>query len=268
MGGLDITLALCGKGGGGSPPPTALDLLATSEGWYETDHASNIHAGGLFSQLTDLSGNGNHAVQATGSLQPARLDSAGIISAEFDNIDDRLVIASPTAALADNYATGGTFMWAGRIDGIGEVATFGFGRFYQKTGGANENIFMNTVGATQVIAFRFEHVTSDPQWQTADIAFGNHTVDVLYDKSAVSNTAIQVYLDGSLLTVGSGLTEPTPVSGAGVSVAGSSIVFGNRTASDRTFDGGFCAWAFWSRLLTPAEIAIVRARFNTKTGIP
>lgn len=75
-------------------PPYSPATDANSILFYETDHASNVHAAGAFSQLTDLSSNGRHATQATGSKQPARVAAGlnGLPIARFDGANDSMGI--------------------------------------------------------------------------------------------------------------------------------------------------------------------------------
>ena len=68
--------------------PTRLSGLAF---WY--DAALSIYAGGTWN---DLSGNGNHAAQATASQRPSHtIDGAGRQVLRFDGVNDALLVNMP-----------------------------------------------------------------------------------------------------------------------------------------------------------------------------
>lgn len=238
----------------------ALGVLATAVAWWEADHASNTHAGGFFSQLADLSGNGNHLVQATGANQPARLDASGIISAEFDATDDAMDIASPTAALMNNFDTGGTCVFILLSDTTGEA---GFGRIFDKNGG---DTLINWNAIRYVL--QTDHATTDGQLQTTtQVAMDvKRLVAYRYNKAVGTSGAIHD-IGNSKFTVGSGLTVNIASSGAAADGSGFAFTLGNRTARDRTFDGGIYAGAFFDTELSDTDLGYIKTYWATKFGV-
>ena len=88
---------------GGGTGPTSVDPLA----WWDFSNGSSITIETGISQADDLTGNGRHLVQATGSQQPAHATDAsiggGVLTvAKFDGSDDTL---ATSANLGDAPAT-------------------------------------------------------------------------------------------------------------------------------------------------------------------
>lgn len=101
--GLGSRLSLSPKRGHRGFAPNQLSGLAF---WY--DSADSAYSGGTWS---DLSGNGNDAVQATGSSQPVKTtDASGRPVLRFDGIDDVLSVSVPPS-----FANGLTFFIVYRV---------------------------------------------------------------------------------------------------------------------------------------------------------
>jgi hypothetical protein len=75
---------------------------------------------------------------------------------------------------------------------------------------------------------------------------------ITYDNSATTNDPI-VYLSGSKLTIGSGLTEILTPVGTANSPAGSAIIVGNRSDDIRNWDGILAEFAVWDAVLSDGE---------------
>ena len=251
---------------------TGLDVLAEAAGWWEADDASNTHDGSTFSQLTDLSGNGNDFVQATAGNQPARLDSSGIISAEFDGTpssgDDVMVIASPTADLANHSNAGGTKIWVARPDGRGGG---GFGRIWA-VGDTFDGEWLDTGGAPHTEIF--------PRWN-ADMSGTNMNCnpdttrwangtkllsEFRYDESSNDTSTIVAGINGVAFTTAGDLVASTPT-GTPVDHSASVFNLGNNTTGNRAFDGGIYALAFWPTILSDADMTLVREHWASKYGV-
>lgn len=261
--------------GGSTPFPSTIDpalyILQNAVGWWETDHASNLTVGGKFSQVTDLSGNGNHWTQGTDANRPAVGSGSGLTWAEFDGITSYMDIASATAALMNNFNTGGTAIFALRIDTAGGG---GLGRvFMKRTSGAVDSGEYWFVEGTPTIQLDvlFDYATTDARDRiTAAFTAGDkHVISARVDKTGGAADLVVNVDAGSNLTEGAGLDNVdglTHGAGAVVDLTGGSMRIGNRTALDRQFDGGIFAAAFFSTVLSNSDNFAVMARFNGKCG--
>jgi hypothetical protein len=85
---------------------------------------------------------------------------------------------------------------------------------------------------------------------------------VVYDDSATSNDPI-FYLNGRSTTV----TETTAPTGTAVTDAGNGLIFANRSADDRTFDGDLGITLMFDRALTANEVRAVYNTFSRRFGL-
>lgn len=146
------------------------------------------------------------------------------------------------AGLTTTLSTFSFFCWANRNgDGGG-----GFGRIFDKSslffgqnGTAATVYALGNAGGT---AFTFTRPSANV-WSS---------VGITWDLSSGSNDPT-VFLDGSKLTVGSGLTQvgSNPPSWNGTS--SSQIIYGNRSGADRVWDGDLAEPAWWDVALTDDE---------------
>lgn len=131
---LGIGLGICGRSGGGAVfTPAALYQSGEQGAWYAPHDPSTLFQdsagtvpvtadGQPVGRMLDLSGNGNHATQATTSLKPIYRTSGGLHWLEFDGWDD--IIVGPTnLPVRENFYVGGAF----RIDVGANIGTRLFG---------------------------------------------------------------------------------------------------------------------------------------------
>ncbi len=185
-----------------------------------------------------------HTCAVTG----ATWDIAGRL---FDGVDD--VITVPDAAsITDIFDGGGTVIsWINATsDGEGNE-----GHVWRK---ADTYIQTREEAAGKVkirLVMTFSVATGI--WDTTATQVTNGTptmVAVTYNADAASNNPI-IYINTTALTVGSGLTETGAPSGTRITDSGSDLILGNVVGTTRTFDGIKGEDIFYSRILTPAEIA-------------
>lgn len=121
--------------------------------WLRGD--SNTLNAGNVSQLTDLSGQGNHATQGTGGLQPLFVAS-GVNSqpvARGDGVDDRMSLAGITTGttmtvsmVVSKSSAANAYLWASNVN-AGFISNFG-GVSFEWFNGADRQTF--SAGATGV----------------------------------------------------------------------------------------------------------------------
>lgn len=116
------------------------------------------------------------------------------------------------------------------------------------------SIFENvTADSTYVFNRAFSTATGQWKWSApTDNAW--HTIGVTYNDSSNSNDPT-VFMDGTKLTVGSGLTESVTPTGTATSPSGSAVHFGNRSDDLRNWNGRLAECAIWDVILTDGEFA-------------
>lgn len=95
---LGPRLGLSRHRGRRSPAAAAFspDQLADLAFWYDAVQSPAVESGGIVEQWQDLSGNGNHATQSTGTQRPTKtVDAVGRQMLRFDGINDSLLVSSP-----------------------------------------------------------------------------------------------------------------------------------------------------------------------------
>jgi hypothetical protein len=89
-------LGLSPRGRRPSTPPFTPDQIPDLALWYKAGDPQNTVSGGAIAQAFDLSANGRHATQSTGTARPlAATDPDGRAIMRFDGIDDFLQVLAP-----------------------------------------------------------------------------------------------------------------------------------------------------------------------------
>lgn len=258
-------------GEGGPPPDPGLVVLAQSEGWWEADAPANVLGDGdtTFAQLTDLSGNGNHLVQATSANRPLVGSGAGLTWAEFDGSNDVLSCAG-TDALMNNLNAGGTIMFVFRPDTAGEG---GLGRVFSKatSGGTEKEVYWNeALGADMRLSFVHGWDTSNGRYDLSSFVTNGltnrHVISSRLNKTG-GDGGLRVSVNGSDFNTSSGLTINGNEAGAITSFTGGTLHLGNNPTGSRSFDGGIYAVAFWGFELSDVQKNAVRDYWATKYSI-
>lgn len=139
---------------------------------------------------------------------------------------------------------GGTFFGWIFPDTIGEANV---GGITAKGNGGTVGWLFN-LAVTTKISLNSYRATTDGQWtQTNDdlVLDAWNSVSLLYDSALTTNDPTLVH-NGTIQTVGSGLTEAATPVGAQGSDAALNMFIGNFTASaTATFDGYICECAYW-----------------------
>ena len=103
---------------------------------------------------------------------------------------------------------------------------------------------------------------------TADVTLNTWThIAVTYDSSSDATEPI-MYIDGTALTIGSGLTEVLNSSGTAVSDASEDLTFANvATNLNRGFDGSMCDVRLYDSILSAATIGNLANGYHQATDL-
>ena len=103
---------------------------------------------------------------------------------------------------------------------------------------------------------------------TADVTLNTWThIAVTYDSSSAATEPI-MYIDGTALTIGSGLTEVLNSSGTAVSDASKDLTFANVASNlDRGFDGSMCDIRLYNSILSAATIGNLANGYHQATDL-
>jgi Cadherin domain len=237
---------------------TGLTVLGEAQVWWAVDDVENTITGGNVETLANKGIGGTvNATQAIASQRPVETDTAGVISAEYDAMDDLLVAAA--AQFPANFISGGgTVVFVARPD------TGGNGRLYGKR---NTNLFLSGDGGAGLqINYWISHgggtSTSNSgadDWPDGTIGI----LDVRLDGAALTAVSdIRMFLNGTQLTLsGSGYNSGYQDESA------HDLALGNRAEADRTLDGALYEVAFWNTELSDTDMAFVRSHLATKYGV-
>lgn len=166
----------------------------------------------------------------------------------FNGVADQKIIVTDSAAI-NSLPDISIAWWAFTVsEGANGINS---GRTIDK--GLDFLIFEAGIGTST--RFAAERWAGDGQWHWARTlnVWQHHLLTFSY--SALANDPV-MYNDGVSVTVTETLT-PTGAFGASLN---QDMVIGNRTAGDRTFDGGLEELAIWNRVLTAVEAKEVYTR--------
>lgn len=217
--------------------------------------------------VTDIMGNGT-----SGTLASATFVNGNF---QFNGTSGSLTFTKG-AALDNIFSGGGTVVVFYKPNSDGEASD---ARIVDTTDGSDEGWYFATTGDTTGRQnFRFQRNFSGSTggtWNTAavvdpisgstvlPIILGPWTcVAVVYDDASTANDPT-FYVNGRTTTV----TEATAPVGTAVSDAGNGLIFANRTADDRTFDGDIGPILMFDRSLTANEIRVVFNNFGRRMGL-
>ncbi len=220
--------------------------------FYEADHPSNQLNAGAFSQLTDLTGNGRHATQATGSNQAARIASGmnGRAIARCDTNDyfDITTVALPNALAYTLYfvfQNAPTTAFKYLFDQVSPRFLVGQTAANANRIGIYDGAFADNVAgaanvpttAAQVLAFEFDGLG-----------------------------ACRIFRDGSQLPV----TLPTtPRALFGGATPTTSVLFCDSTNKAQSFfNGDFASGFFVTSTRSAHNATAIDSYFRTKWGTP
>jgi hypothetical protein len=237
-------------------PPTALFAAGTTGFLFDPSQISTLFqdAAGTIpvtatnqpvGRINDISGKGNHAVQASASARPLYITDGSKHWLEFDGVNDHLTI--PVINWASLQATIGTGLRknvdtrATVIDGEGAP------RFTIEAPGPSGTDFAAFLWSSLSVNATVRHVAAAP------------VSGVLVADFDMSNRKVRMSVNG-----GTALSA-TAASGSGTFSAGV-VSIGRRTGSAQYLNGRVYGLVGIGRLLTPAETTQITAFLNTKTG--
>lgn len=184
---------------------------------------------------------------------PAYLD----YNVDVDATDDFIDCRSDTT-VDDIFTNGGSYVAWAKVEGIGEED---FGYFFGKTPNGSilgPRLFTQNSGtSTNVIGFGFVSsggISHFPQRITSNSIYANGTkfhISAIKDDNSIKYTSMHIYINGSEATYTSGSDGATSLS----SDASYSLILGNRTGLDRSFNGDLAEQAFFKgTVLTSTQI--------------
>jgi MSHA biogenesis protein MshQ len=159
---------------------------------------------------------------ATGKISNAR---------QFDGSNDLINVGS-AGALDNVFAGGGTAEAWFNASSFGEG---GFGRLLEKGNAGGWSFTLSNSPVQAGLSFVHGANNQYGEWGTGAQSVslnGWHHVAVVYNKDSSSNNPT-IYIDGASQS----LTEDQTPGGAGISDASNNLYVGNRSSTDRTFDG-------------------------------
>jgi len=192
-----------------------------TQGTWNANYQAVWHLNGTFIDST------SSPITCTNSGTSAVTDEYVGDSRSWDGVDDYIDCGSP-AKIADIYNGGGTSSLWLYLSGTGEgtaprVITTGD----LTLGGYSIHVDAN--GSTQPMRFVVGWSTTPGDWTTSDIINNNawNFITIIYNDDTNTNNPI-FYVNGAVLTVGSGITETASPGGAYVSDTSNNLCIGNR----------------------------------------
>ena len=161
-------------------------------------------------------------------------------SYDFDGADTKIDAGS--GATLDDVTTLTFAAWV-KADGLGELSA---GMI------ASKNRWRLYIQATEEIAFFADRTSTNGVWSSGSNALTHdtwHFVVVTYDNTSVSNDPV-FYVDGQSITVNE---DTTPV-GTATSDASNSLILGNLTGQNQTWDGHLANVMVFDRILAAEEV--------------
>ena len=240
-----------------------LGVLATAVSWWAVDDAGNTITSDAMETLADKNGS-NDWTQATASERPSVVGNY----MEYDATNDILEIASPSSALSNAFATGGSEVLVYRADSGGEGTG---GRFYEKDTGVN--IVGNIAGGDYSHIMGHFHATADFNFtfpNTTQITYGQDIIfDQRYDGSGTTGQqdTWKGGINGVPFVEADAEVNMTSTPSGAFASGTAAMELGNRPAGDRTFDGRIYEYAVWDSVLTDQQMLWVRDYLADKYGI-
>lgn len=228
--------------------PSALTIFgAATKSWQDSSDAASItSSGGFVSQWSDKSGNGNHAVQATGAYQPQTgLRTLGGNNAlYFDGANDHLTI--PGMAAIGNGDNAAIVVFKAEAAGA-------MGSLLNGLTSDDYIIYLNNTN------HRAQHRTGTALPFAGEATLGVSDANphiILFRRSAAS---YGLRLDGGAQAVNNGGAE---------NVTTTSINIGSQSSSFRMFNGIICETVLLTADPTLAQFNAFGALMNTKWTTP
>jgi hypothetical protein len=194
-------------------------------------------------------------------------DGYGQNSQEFDGSLD-IATVTADATINNIFDGGGTAAVWVNVQSDGGADT---GRILDKRASSG-GWFVLTLGEVSgecKIRFSMDFTTTDMRVDTTalEITLNTwHHIAVTYDSSSDTTDPI-MYIDGTALTIGSGLTEVLNSSGTAVSDASKNLVFANVAARNRGFDGSMCDVRLYDSILSAATIGNLANGYHQATDL-
>ena len=195
-------------------------------------------------------------------------DGYGQNSQVFDGASNHADV-SADATINNIFDGGGTVAVWVKVESDGGANT---GRILDKrdSSGGWFILTLSEAGGACKIRFSQDFTATDMRVDTttADVTLNTWThIAVTYDSSSAATEPI-MYIDGTALTIGSGLTEVLNSSGTAVSDASKGLTFANvATNLNRGFDGSMCDVRLYNSILSAATIGNLANGYHQATDL-
>ncbi|MBZ0166999.1 MAG: LamG domain-containing protein, partial [Candidatus Omnitrophica bacterium] len=220
-------------------------------GYWKFDEAATNSCIGGINDACDSSGYGNDGIHTNGptitaATAPVRFNNRRSLS--FDNTDD-IVEILPNAAIniGDKEALTVTAWINANSDG--EFGSGGFGRITNKLNGY-DFMTQNLSGSNVELQAGVIFDTTSAQAITNAIVPINTWVHVAFTFNEDGNKRIKIYVDGVLAA----LTTDNAGAGSYVDDSNASLLIGNDSNAERTFDGEIDELRIYNRALSVTQV--------------
>lgn len=232
----------------GAAPFSPLDLSPVL--WLDaSDTSSIVESGGAVSQWTDKSGNGNHATQGTGALQPTT-NSRTLNS--LNTIDFTAEVLELPSALHSVSAGANTMFVVFEYDGLTTVSSRVVQGTINSGGNTRYGFMLNETGND-----RYDWVNASSYSVISDLTTGVDNVAHL----------MTAYRDGTDTSIQ--IDANTPVTGStGSDITPTQLVIGAKNyAADSPFNGAICEIILVGSKSSALEISQTQAYLNSRWGL-
>ncbi len=243
---------------------------ARSEAQIKQEYASRGSVQGVSAQLGDdnLGQTLSNGLVGHWKMDESTWLGANAVLDSSGNLNSGTAVGGATVGVG-KYGNGGSFdgtddyVNSGSAPSISDLTNFtvsawinpegwgesSFGRIFDKT---NKYFYVDNVTGTAALNFVQLGGAATGQWRSVDNSVSLNTWQhvVLVYNSSSSDTDVKMYVNGQSVLV----TEVITPSGQATSDATSSLIIGNRTAADRTFDGKIDDFHIYNRALDPSEV--------------